>query len=281
MATAGALPRPPSPINVLPSARNGDVVFPGSSQPIASTSATPMNLPVTDPNNENRRRSRNSQLQPQQTDGDFPVDDPMHPLYQSIPGLSNYLNPEVSFSCDRNHPLMLYSYHGVVYGSKLYPSAFHLWAAMKYMDRAPEFAKKIRKTGLVKDVLKMIDEARMNGARQDWGQVQWQLVCFSALFLQSIAHSSNFAQLDEVNHIKCKQHSQVITDLLSTEHRHIVFLSQREPEFGFSTLDQTGANQQGRSLERVRERLYAEGVEVPPYPPWKVQEIERMRSRQF
>lgn len=76
--------------------------------------------------------------------------------------------------------LIHYSPHPVNFHRKVYPTAYHLWEAFKFMDHRPDIAERIRTTGSgpdgVQAARRIADEMR-DAMRLDWGQVATSMVC--------------------------------------------------------------------------------------------------------
>lgn len=98
------------------------------------------------------------------------------PAYETQPGLPDFINPEVTHTFDRSNELCHFSYHGVVYGGKLFPTAYHLWEAMKFVETRPDYVRKIRKTEKPRDLQRLLEEWGQADIRPDWNKIAIQMV---------------------------------------------------------------------------------------------------------
>jgi hypothetical protein len=106
----------------------------------------------------------------------MPVPEPAPPL---TPGGNP---PSVKF--DHKGPLsgfMNHSPHRVMYQNETYPSALHLYEALKFIGHRPDLAEKIRKCGRVHDVYPL-SASLQDHVRPDWGQVYLKMVRYSRSF---------------------------------------------------------------------------------------------------
>ncbi|KZT37510.1 hypothetical protein SISSUDRAFT_956801, partial [Sistotremastrum suecicum HHB10207 ss-3] len=131
----------------------------------------------------------------------------------------------------------------VHYDNKIYPTAYHLWEAMKYIDARPDIASRIRKCGHkardVSNFLKTLDPGDVSAIRPDWEQVM-------------------FAKMDEVLYLKFTQREDLRTQLLALHPKPMIYLSKRDTFWGaisFPPNPLEGRNELGKSLERVRGRI--------------------------
>ena len=71
--------------------------------------------------------------------------------------------------------LLYNSPHSVVYEEDLYPTAFHLFEARKFLDHRPDLADRIRRCERVEDVI-AIGVEQADFTRRDWGNVALSMV---------------------------------------------------------------------------------------------------------
>jgi ribA/ribD-fused uncharacterized protein len=152
--------------------------------------------------------------------------------------------PPVRF--DHQSPLagfMNHSPHRILYQNTLYPSALHLLEAIKFHPHRPDLSEQIRAVKDVQDVYPL--SASMNEfVRGDWGQV----------FSQTV---------EEVLYLKFKQHPDLRSLLMNTGLADIIYSDLGDSYWGEGPTGQ-GANELGRAIMRVRERLRREGYSVGP-----------------
>ncbi|KAG9317754.1 hypothetical protein JVU11DRAFT_1972 [Chiua virens] len=129
-----------------------------------------------------------------------------------------------------------HSNHRVMYKNKMYPTALHLLEAMKFSHR-PELQERIRTCKDVNDMYPL-SAGFQEHVRSDWGQV----------FLQT---------MEDVLYLKFKQHPGLRTLLLRTGLVDIVYAD--ENTYWGEGAEGEGANELGKALTRVRERLRQEG----------------------
>lgn len=90
--------------------------------------------------------------------------------------------PPPIFNIEEGGPLsglIHYSPYPVNYNRKVYPTAYHLWEAFKFMDHRPDLAEQIRITGSGPQgvqAARQIAEDRRETIRLDWDHVAMQLV---------------------------------------------------------------------------------------------------------
>ncbi|KAG8724063.1 hypothetical protein FRC09_000538 [Ceratobasidium sp. 395] len=177
------------------------------------------------------------------------VDDPWAGVYRSAHPVS--VQP-VQF--DRNHAFSMTSPHGITYDGKLYPSAIHLWHAMRFLRRAgrgrgraeeswrPELAEGIRNAAepeLSADRWARAGAIGKDGAillssqRLDWEEVQME-------------------KMDEVLTLKFTQHTSLGKMLMSTDPAQLLYMWDAPWGAG---ADLKGPNNLGKAVMRCRERL--------------------------
>ncbi|KAG1806449.1 uncharacterized protein HD556DRAFT_1436408 [Suillus plorans] len=130
-----------------------------------------------------------------------------------------------------------HSQHRVMYKNKMYPTAMHLLEAMKFTEH-PKLQERIRKCTDVGDMYPL-SASFQDHVRPDWGQV----------FLRT---------MEDVLYIKFKQHPSLRTLLLRTGLADIVYADANDAYWGHGPSGD-GANELGKALIRVRDRLRAEG----------------------
>ncbi|KAI0920791.1 hypothetical protein AcW1_005033 [Taiwanofungus camphoratus] len=134
--------------------------------------------------------------------------------------------------------LLHFSPHSVHFEQKEYPSAFHLLEALKFLGHRPDIAERIRTCGSMDEVGVLVASAQEH-VRRDWSQVMRQM-------------------MDEVLYHKFVQHPNIRALLMGTGVAQLVFSDLSDPFWGDGSLGQ-GANELGKALVRVRDRLRAEG----------------------
>ncbi|KAH7887425.1 hypothetical protein F5I97DRAFT_1806076 [Phlebopus sp. FC_14] len=154
---------------------------------------------------------------------------PVIPIPQ--PGPPVRFNHTGDYSGFVNH-----SHHRVLYRNKTYPTALHLLEAMKFTER-PDLAERIRTCADVNDMYPL-SASFQQFVRSDWGQV----------FLKT---------MDEVLHLKFKQHPVLRALLLRTGLSDIIY-ADANSYWGEGPQGE-GANELGKALARVRDRLRREG----------------------
>ena len=73
------------------------------------------------------------------------------------------------------------SSHPVNYNRKVYPTAYHLWEAFKFLGHRPDIAEQIRRTGQGPGGIKatrQIAHEQAEAMRLDWENVAIEFVCF-------------------------------------------------------------------------------------------------------
>ncbi|ESK94389.1 hypothetical protein Moror_8047 [Moniliophthora roreri MCA 2997] len=134
-----------------------------------------------------------------------------------------------------------HSPHRVMYQNRTYPTATHLFEALKFLPRHSEFATKISDTPSVPEVYRLSSSWQKH-VRPDWGQV----------FL---------SMMEEVLMCKFRQHPDLRNVLLATgatdPTREIIYEDERDRFWGRAQ-DGQGRNVLGNALRTVRERLRVE-----------------------
>jgi hypothetical protein len=78
-------------------------------------------------------------------------------------------------------PFLNYSPHGVFYQDAVYPTAMHLYEAMKFLPKNPAFAERIRMcadVGRVSVLNEELTRQSPNAVRSDWASVYLSTVCY-------------------------------------------------------------------------------------------------------
>ncbi|KAI0371434.1 DUF1768-domain-containing protein [Pilatotrama ljubarskyi] len=144
---------------------------------------------------------------------------------------------------DRGNPqyagLLHTSRHKVHYDHKSYPTVLHLFEALRFLPMHPEHAEEVRRCGTAEEA-----SAIANNNQAQW-RSDWETV-FENL-------------LDEALYAKFIQHPHLRSVLLNTGDADLVF-SDADNFWGEGPVGR-GANHLGRALQRVRDRLRAEGVD--------------------
>jgi ribA/ribD-fused uncharacterized protein len=129
---------------------------------------------------------------------------------------------------------MNHSPHRVIWDGLAYPTALHLHEALKFLGHRPDIAEQIRMCGSVHEVYPLT--AKYVGLqRPDWGE----------RFLP-LMHEVLFA--------KFRQHPDLRIMLLGTGNADLEYADPVDNYWG-SGADGRGANQLGKVLTHVRERL--------------------------
>lgn len=130
-----------------------------------------------------------------------------------------------------------HSSYSILYEGELYPSALHLFEAMKFEDTRPDISAMIRDTQSPDEVFAISREAE-NLTRPDW-------------------HSVAVGKMDDVLYLKFRQHGHLRSMLLETGNAPLVYAEPNDHFWGEGHMGQ-GQNQLGQALMRVRDRLRAE-----------------------
>ncbi|CUA67857.1 Serine/arginine repetitive matrix protein 2 [Mus musculus] [Rhizoctonia solani] len=159
---------------------------------------------------------------------------------------------------DRAHPFSMTSPHGIEFEGKLYPSAIHLWHALRFLRRPvrrgrgriaeenwhPELAEAIRQTAepeLMADQWANAGGIGKDGTimrslqRPDWEEVQME-------------------KIDDVLALKFTQHPSLGQQLVSTHPAELLYMWDGPWGAG---RDLKGPNNLGKAVMRCRERLLA------------------------
>ncbi|PFH47124.1 hypothetical protein AMATHDRAFT_110386, partial [Amanita thiersii Skay4041] len=132
---------------------------------------------------------------------------------------------------------VIHSPHPIIFRTKPYRTATHLFEAMKYIDHAPECAEKIREAEDVADVYRLSAEFTAEGKEKP----EWA-VMFGGV-------------MEDVLYMKFAQHESLRRLLLDTgHHTPLVYSDPNDGYWGEGPVGQ-GANELGKALCRVRDRL--------------------------
>jgi predicted NAD-dependent protein-ADP-ribosyltransferase YbiA (DUF1768 family) len=153
-----------------------------------------------------------------------------------------------------------HSQHRVLYKNKMYPTAMHLLEAMKFTEH-PNLQERIRKCADVGDMYPL-SASFQDHVRPDWGQVFLKTVRLFSLTTilvdQLLLTIFCVLQMEDVLYIKFKQHPSLRTLLLRTGLADVVYADANDSYWGHGPLGE-GANELGKALMRVRDKLRAEG----------------------
>ncbi|KAA1479174.1 DUF1768-domain-containing protein, partial [Dentipellis sp. KUC8613] len=146
--------------------------------------------------------------------------------------------PPVRFSGYGQYAGFLHhSPHNILYDDELYPTALHLFEALKFLDHRPDIAERIRECQRAEEVY-AISSSMAEYTRPDW-------------------HSVAISMMDEVLHHKFRQHGDLRSLLLNTGNAELIYAEPNDTFWG-EGLGGSGANELGKALMRVRERLRRE-----------------------
>lgn len=132
--------------------------------------------------------------------------------------------------------LLYHSPHRVMYEDELYPTALHLFEALKFLPHRPDLADQIRLCDHVEEVT-AISASFAENTRRDWGNVA-------------------LTTMDEVLYLKFRQHSDLRGLLLGTFPADLIYVESGDAFWGDGA--GAGMNELGKSLMRVREQLRAQ-----------------------
>ncbi|KAL5487586.1 hypothetical protein ACEPAI_5694 [Sanghuangporus weigelae] len=178
---------------------------------------------------------------------------PAHPLSPVIPPVVAGQGPGIPRSIsdgtlpvlrfDRNTPgyggLTHLSPHQVVYKRKLYPTAAHLFEAHRFLDFRNDIAARVRKAVTLADleaVLRTVQEF----TRPDWEEVLLDM-------------------MEDALYHKIVQHEDLCEILLGSGNAELIYADPTDPFWGEGAHDE-GANELGRALIRIRDRLRREAA---------------------
>ncbi|KAF9000292.1 hypothetical protein BDQ17DRAFT_1427293 [Cyathus striatus] len=127
------------------------------------------------------------------------------------------------------------SAHPVLYKGFTYPTAAHLFEAMKYIDTRPEVVEMIRTCQNINDVY-AISQRFQQFQRPDWNQT----VAMCAM--------------EDVLALKFMQHPELRAILLNTENAILKYSDRNDPFWGEGP-DGNGRNELGKALMKIRDRI--------------------------
>ncbi|KJA29704.1 hypothetical protein HYPSUDRAFT_196051 [Hypholoma sublateritium FD-334 SS-4] len=150
--------------------------------------------------------------------------------------------PAVRFDQDSPYAVFMnHSPHRVVYRSITYPTAAHLFEAMKFIDNHPDIAENIRACPDV-NALYSLASQYTSSVRPDWVYTHLQY-------------------MDDVLLLKFRQHADLRMKLLGTGDARIIYADPNDAFWG-SGSDETGQNLLGKALVTVREKLRMENLSM-------------------
>ncbi|KAL5529926.1 hypothetical protein ACEPAF_6183 [Sanghuangporus sanghuang] len=129
--------------------------------------------------------------------------------------------------------------HRVVYKRKLYPTAAHLFEAHRFLDFRNDIAARVRKAATLADleaVLRTVQEF----TRPDWEEVLLD-------------------KMEDALYCKIVQHQDLCEILLGTGNAELIYADPTDPFWGEGAHEE-GANELGRALMRIRDRLRREAA---------------------
>lgn len=130
--------------------------------------------------------------------------------------------------------------HPVHFGDRVFPTAMHALEAQRFVNTRPDVVDEIAACQTPDDVRAVVSR-RVAHSQPDWEQIVLQ-------------------KMDEVLYAKFAQHPHLRRLLLGTMDLPLQFCAQQDNFWGDGPLGQ-GANQLGKALERVRERLRHDGYQ--------------------
>ncbi|THH14129.1 hypothetical protein EW146_g6170 [Bondarzewia mesenterica] len=152
-------------------------------------------------------------------------------------GLSSGSQPIRISGHSRYSDFLHNSPHRILYEDELYPTALHLFEALKFAETRPDISERIREAGRPEEVF-AISRAADNLTRPDW---------------QTVA----IGKMDDVLYLKFRQHADLRAMLFDTGNATLIYAEPNDHFWGEGPMGQ-GQNQLGQSLMRVRDRLRAE-----------------------
>ncbi|KAI0043490.1 DUF1768-domain-containing protein [Auriscalpium vulgare] len=153
------------------------------------------------------------------------------------------LAPAVRFSgYGRFAGFLHHSEHKVLHEEELYPTALHLYEALKFLSHRPDIAKRIRHCERPEEVY-AISSSEAESTRPDWHIVAIQM-------------------MDTVLHQKFRQHGDLRALLLDTHPSDLIYAERDDPFWGEGP-EGVGSNELGKALMRVRDKLRAEAGLAP------------------
>lgn len=137
-----------------------------------------------------------------------------------------------------------HSPHRVMYQNRTWPSATHLYEALKYFPQRPDLADALHAVERVEDVYPLSASFPQGAVRPDWSE------------------NENFIrEMEKVIELKMQQHPDLRSLLLGTGARELVYVDPQDPFWGSGPEAEggrfQGRNELGKVLGRVRARLGA------------------------
>ncbi|KDR84174.1 hypothetical protein GALMADRAFT_236867 [Galerina marginata CBS 339.88] len=158
---------------------------------------------------------------------------PVPPIPSSPPAV-RFNQETFEYNSFLNH-----SPHRVLFRNQIYPTAMHLYEALKFIDHRPDIAEAIRNCNDVSDVYPLAAKY------QDLQRTDWP--------------SLHVDMMEEVLLIKFKQHPDLRIKLLGTREAERIIYTEPDDYWGIGFNGQ-GQNMFGRALVRVREKLRTEAL---------------------
>ncbi|KAJ7722006.1 hypothetical protein B0H16DRAFT_1334929, partial [Mycena metata] len=135
------------------------------------------------------------------------------------------------------HPFRTRSAHRVKYNGKEYPTAEHLFQALKYLDNRPDIAERIRTISQAPNKAFRYSMTQLKHQHPDWDRIE-----------------INGTQMEIANWHKFAQHPELKKQLLATGDMELIHCSGDE-YWGLGKDGHSGRNELGKALERVRTGL--------------------------
>lgn len=144
--------------------------------------------------------------------------------------------PQILFSEDHGiySEFATSSPHPILYDGALYPTAEHLFQALKFVDGRPDIAEYIRTSSPRPSQAHSLGKAYQAFVREDWHIVQ-------------------IAKMNEIITLKFSQHPELVKLLLGTGDAELVENSN-DAFWGIGP-DKKGRNEYGKALMRLRSKL--------------------------
>ncbi|KAJ3753236.1 hypothetical protein EV360DRAFT_53806 [Lentinula raphanica] len=135
-----------------------------------------------------------------------------------------------------------HSPHRVFHDSLFYPTATHLHEALKYLPNHPTIASQIRLSPSLSSVYPL-SAANTAYVRPDWGEI----------FVQ---------EMEKVLELKFRQHPELrdllVEGVVGRKGREVIYRDEKDAFWGDGGGEGRGANELGKCLRRVRDRLIDE-----------------------
>ncbi|KAJ3758857.1 DUF1768-domain-containing protein, partial [Lentinula raphanica] len=131
-----------------------------------------------------------------------------------------------------------HSPHCVLHDSFFYPTATHLHEALKYLPNHPTIASQICLSPSLSSVYPL-STANTAYVHPDWGEI----------FVQ---------EMEKVLELKFRQHPELQDLLVEGSGREVIYRDEKDAFWGDGGGEGRGANELGKCLRRVRDRLIDE-----------------------